>query len=145
MKCVDLCKDTERINGVHFSYSKSKQDEKNFLETIIKIQNVLKIWRMRSLTLEGKVIVFKTFAISKIFYLSMMIKVPTEIIVELKKIRKQFIWPTKPKIKNETISSNFKDGDLKNVDINKKIANFQCSWIKRLYDDSFYEWKLISL
>ena len=84
MKCVDLCKDTERINGVHFSYSKSKQDEKNFLETIIKIQNVLKIWRMRSLTLEGKVIVFKTFAISKIFYLSMMIKVPTEIIVELK-------------------------------------------------------------
>ena len=100
---------------------------------------------MRSLTLEGKVIVFKTFAISKIVYLSMMIKVPTEIIVELKKIRKQFIWPTKPKIKNETISSNFKDGDLKNVDINKKIAIFQCSWIKRLYDDSFYEWKLISL
>ena len=39
---------------------------------------------MRSLTLEGKVIVFKTFAISKIVYLSMMIKVPTEIIVELK-------------------------------------------------------------
>ena len=33
---------------------------------------------MRSLTLEGKVIVFKTFAISKIVYLSMMIKVPTE-------------------------------------------------------------------
>ena len=39
---------------------------------------------MRSLTLEGEVIVFKTFAISKIVYLSMMIKVPTEIIVELK-------------------------------------------------------------
>ena len=100
---------------------------------------------MRSLTLEGKVIVFKTFLISKIVYLSMMIKVPTEIIVELKKIQKQFIWPTKPKIKNETISSDFKDGGLKNVDINKKIVNLHCSWIKRLYDDSFHEWKLISL
>ena len=42
----------------------------------------------------------------------MMIKVPTEILVELKKIEKQFIWPTKPKIRNETISSNFKDGVL---------------------------------
>ena len=91
MKCVDLCKDTIKITGVHFSYNKTKQDEKNFLETITKIQNVLRIWRMRSLTLEGKIIVFKTLAISKIVYLSIMIKVPTEIIVELEKIQKQFI------------------------------------------------------
>ena len=66
MKCVDLCKDTIRITGAHFSYDKTKQDEKNFLETIPKIQNVLKILRMRSLNFEGKIIVFKTFAISKI-------------------------------------------------------------------------------
>ena len=88
MKCVDLCKDTIRITGVHFSCNKTKQDVKNFLETISKIQNVLKIWRMQSLTLEGKIIVFKTLAISKIVYLSMMIKVPTEVIVELKKYKK---------------------------------------------------------
>ena len=88
--------------------------------------------RIRSLTSEGKIIVSKTLAISKIVYLSMMIKVPAEIIVESEKIQKPFIWSSKPKIKNETISSNFKYGDLKNVDINKKIAIFQCSWIKRL-------------
>ena len=35
-----------------------------------------------SLTLEDKITVFKTLAISKIVYLSMMIKVPTEIIVD---------------------------------------------------------------
>ena len=67
MKCFDLCKDTIRITGVHFSYKKNKQDEKNVLEAITKIQNVLKIWMMWSLTLEGKIIVFKTIAISKIF------------------------------------------------------------------------------
>ena len=99
MKCVGLCKDTLRITGVHFSYNKAKQDDKNFLETLSKIQNVLKIWIMRSLVLEGKIIVFKTLAISKILYPSMMIRVPTEIIVELKKIQKQLILPTKPKIK----------------------------------------------
>ena len=83
MKCVDLCKDTIRITGVHFSYNKTKQDVKNVLETISKIQNAFQIWRMRILTPEGKVIDFKTLAISKIVYLSMMIKVPTEILVEL--------------------------------------------------------------
>ena len=40
---------------------------------------------MWSLTLEGKIIVFKTLAISKIVYLSTMTKVPTETIIELKK------------------------------------------------------------
>ena len=70
MKCIDLCKDTIRITGVHFSYNKTKEDEENFLEIISKVQNVLKIWRMRSLTLEGKIIVFKTLAISKIVSLN---------------------------------------------------------------------------
>ena len=36
-------------------------------------------------------------------------------------------------------------GDLRNVDINTKFASYQCSWIKRLYDDSFHKWKLISV
>ena len=45
----------------------------------------------------------------------MIIKIPTEIIVELKK----FSWPTKPKIKSKTISSDFKDRGFKNVDINE--------------------------
>ena len=48
MKCVDLCKDTIKITGEHFSYSKTKQDEKNVLETKTKIQNVLTIWSYSS-------------------------------------------------------------------------------------------------
>ena len=73
MKCIGLYKDTIRITGVHFLYSKPKQDVKNLLEIIKKIQNVLRVWRMRSLTLEDKIIVFKTRAISKMVYFSMMI------------------------------------------------------------------------
>ena len=75
MKCVGLCKDTIKITGFRYLYSKTRQDEKNFLETKAKFQNVLRIWRMQSLTLEGKITVFKKVAVSKIAYLSMMIKV----------------------------------------------------------------------
>ena len=41
---------------------------------------------MWSFNLEGKIIVFKTLAISKIVYLSTMIKVQAEIIVKLDKM-----------------------------------------------------------
>ena len=63
------------------------------------------------LTLEGKVIVFKILAISKIVYLSMTIKVQTKKIVEFEKILKRFIL--NERLKNETIYFDFKDGGLK--------------------------------
>ena len=113
MKCVDLCKDAMRITGIHFSNNKTKQDEKNFLETISKIQNVLKIWRMQSLTLEGKIIVFKTLAISKIVYLSMMIKVLTEIIVEFKKYKNSSFGQLNQKLKAKQYLQISKTGVLK--------------------------------
>ena len=61
------------------------------MKTITKIQNVLRILRMGSLTLEVKITVFKTLVISKIVYLSVMMKVPTEIMVGLEKLQKRFI------------------------------------------------------
>ena len=64
---------------------------------------------------------------------------------ELENIQKQLIWPSKSKIKSEAKSSYFKDGAFKNVDINKKIASLQSSSIKRLFGNSFHEWKLIPL
>ena len=120
MKCIDLCIDTIKITGIHFSYNKERRNEKNFLESITKTQNVLKVWRMRRLTLEGKIIVFKTLAISKIVFLSLISKVPTEIISELERIQKTFLWSSKPKMKNETLCSDFKHGSLKSVNIQKK-------------------------
>ena len=75
----------------------------------------------------------------------MISKAPAEIISELKRTQKTFLWPSKPNIKNETLSSDFKHGGLKNVNIPKKKIGLQCSWLRRLYDDSFHEWKLIPL
>ena len=43
------------------------------------------------------------------------------------------------------LCNSFATGGLTNVDINTKIGSLQCSWIKRLYYDSFREWKLIPL
>ena len=39
----------------------------------------------------------------------------------------------------------FKAGGLKNVDIRFKFVSRQRSWVKKLYDDCFHEWKIIPL
>ena len=118
-KSIDFYNDTIKITGIHFSYYKKKWNEKKLLESITKIQNVLKVWRKFRLTLEGKIIVFKTLAISNICFLSLKSRVPTELISELEWIQKTFLWPSKTKIKNEC--SDFKYGGLKNVNIQSSM------------------------
>ena len=60
--------------------------------------------------------------------------------------KKKKLWQNlRPKIKHETFSSTFETGGLKNVDINLKVISLQCSWVKKLYDENFHEWKVIPL
>ena len=66
MKNIELTKDTVKIMGISFSYNRAVQSELNFRATIFKIQAVLKLWRMRRLSRDGKIIVFKLLAILKI-------------------------------------------------------------------------------
>ena len=72
---------------------------------------------MRKLTLEGKITIFKSLAISKIVHLEIITKV----------------------------SHDYKDSGLKNVDIEHKIASLKCSWVKQLFTENFHEWKIIPL
>ena len=47
---------------------------------IVKIRNILKLWKLRSLTVEGGIVVFKSLAISKLVYLALVTQIPTSTI-----------------------------------------------------------------
>ena len=66
---------------------------------------------MRQLTVEGRIVIFKTLAISKIVYLALLTNTPNIIIDELKKIEKKFIGNNSTlKIKQETLRMADKNG-----------------------------------
>ena len=100
----------------------------------------------RALTLEGKILIFKTLGISKIVYLSLIIIVPNSLLEEIQKIQKSFLWySSKPKINHKTLCNAFQDGGLKNVDVKSKVISLKCSWVKKLYDGNDHDWKVIPL
>ena len=138
MRCVNLHEDTIKILGIHYSYNKQlENDKKNFKKYIAKIENVLKLWRARNLSLEGKIAVFKSLALSKITHLVLVKTIPPSIIDQLNKTQKNFIWKgLNPKIKNSTINNNYQNGGLKNINIAAKISSLQNSWMKKLFDEN---------
>ena len=105
MRCVNLFEDTIKIFGIHYSYNKQPENDENFKKYIPKIENVLKLWRARNLSLEGKITVFKSLALSKITHLALVKTIPPYIIDQLNKKQKNFIWnELNIKIKNSTIN-----------------------------------------
>ena len=65
--------------------AKLKQEEKIY-KTLTDIQRELKIWKVRNLALEGKIVISKTIAITKIVFQSFKtIYNPNHIINELEK------------------------------------------------------------
>ena len=116
--------------------------KQNFKKTIINIQKVLRMRRWKNLTLEGKIIIFKTLALSKFVFLAQVWPVPNEITTTIQRIQREFLWnSSNVKIKHETISNGFQNGGLKNVDKPIKISSLQCSWVKNLYDQNSHDWK----
>ena len=114
IKCIDLTKEAIEISAVFFSYDKNLQLENNFRKTILNIERILKMWRRRNLTLEGKIIIFKTLALSKITFLAQVLEIQNQIIDILQQIQKDFLWNlTSPKVKHETICKDFQYGRLK--------------------------------
>ena len=118
MECIDLMDEVIKILGIYFYYNKKLEQEKKFLNHIVKIQNILKLWKLRNLTIEGRIVVFKSLAISKSIHLVLVTEIPTSTINLLTKIQMEFIWKEKNlKIENITLCNDYEYVGLKNVNI----------------------------
>ena len=70
------------------------------------------------LSLERRIIIFKTLSISEIVYLTFLTVIPNLFIEELQKAQKTFIWhSSRPIIIHKTLRNNLENGGLKHVDI----------------------------
>ena len=111
MKYINLNNDVIKILGICYSYDKKLGNEKNLLNHIKKLQNILNMWRMRNWSLLGKISIFKTLAFSKTIHLTLVTSVPSSTIDLLNKIQKEFLWDKKnAKVKHTTLCCNYADG-----------------------------------
>ena len=106
VSCNLKIKKVVKILGVHFTYDLIE-------ELISSIQQKLRIWRWRDLTIIGRIQIVKTFIIPIFLYRASLISVNREFVKDVNKIIFDFIWQAKDKIKRSALISDIEDGDLK--------------------------------
>ena len=97
MKCINLNNDTIKILFIKmcYSYDKNLENEKNCFNHINKRKNVLNMWRMRNLSLLGKISIFKILAFLKIIHVTLVTSVRSSTNHLINEIQKDVLWDTK--------------------------------------------------
>ena len=130
-KWSSLTKSCIKILGIHFSYNKVLAEKENFYSLSLDCQASLNIWKQRWLSLARKIHVFKSLVASKPVYVATMIPVPQKFCYTLKSLHREFIWNgKKAKIKHSSLIGEYRDGGLKDIDIDRKILSLKILWVR---------------
>ena len=131
--------------GIFFSHDGNDLFRLNFVTKLSRLKNMLHLWSSRDLTPIGKNILVKTFALSQLVYLFLVLPNPPEhFINELESIIYGFIWAGKPdKIKRAVLINPIQRGGLKVIHVRTFINSLKCTWVRRYCDESNWgPWKL---
>ena len=84
--------------GIHITCDIKLSVEKNFKQRLKKIKNMINLWKVRGLSIHGKLTIIKAFLFSKMIYPSSVLTTPPEIIKEFNTLVFHFLWNGKDKV-----------------------------------------------
>ena len=120
------------VLGVRISTDLKELVQINFEALIPKIENQIKMWNMRELSLYGKVLIIKTFLMSQLVYRLSVLPSPKEEFLD--KVQKLFFWFFVPKIRKTVLYSEKENGGLNMPNVKYKDISFKVAWVRRLLD-----------
>ena len=90
-------KDQVKILGINLTTELPEVVQANIYPALEKIQNIIKIWSMRKLTLFGKITVIKSLLESQLVYkLSVLPNPSHQLLKEIDQTLFHFLWDNKP-------------------------------------------------
>jgi hypothetical protein len=116
--------DKLKICGIFFCNDKVEEYDLNILEKIERLESQLKRWMCRNLTMEGKILIIKTFGLSQLIYNLQCCHINEKDLVIIEKLMFKFIWSknwekikTVERIKRSVLKNEYNNGGLNAPDI----------------------------
>ena len=146
-KTVEGLKFTEnpiKCLGIYVGKNIQEIENLNWEGRSEKIRGILDSWRMRNLSLYGKVTVIKHLIISQMVYTATAVPVPSKIIKIVNKLIFTFLWNSKKeRVKRSICQLPEKQGGLGMFNLESKCQSLRLSWIKRYFTGEESAWKIL--
>jgi hypothetical protein len=141
---LHLNTETFRYLGIWFDDDDDIMEYKNFRHRLENIENLLKIWYQRDLSLKGKITVIKTLAMSQLIFPLSMLTAPKWVVDSANTMFLRFLWNCKPhRVSTHTIEKQISDGGLKMINVDAMARALKASWMAKIYSNKHGKWTAI--
>ena len=123
--------------GIFITYDVQLQVEKNFKQRLKKIRNTINLWKLRGLSIHGKVNIIKSILLPKMIYPSSVLNTPPEVIKEFNSLVFHFLWNGKDKVTRRSTYAPYDLYNLKMIDYENIVKAMRLSWLKRIFDENY--------
>jgi len=113
-----------KICGLYFCTDKNEEYEENIMEKVERLESQLKRWMCRNLTLEGKILIVKTYGLSQLIYNLQCYHILENEIRLVERLVFKFIWAKKweskkviDRIRRSVLKNEYNLGGLRAPDI----------------------------
>ncbi len=129
-----------RYLGIYIGHNLESNYTYNWENKIEKMQKLLDNWRLRDMTIFGKIAIIKSLALPKLIYSASMLAVPTNVIKHVNKMLYNFIWKGRDRICRNTLISSIEKGGISMVDFECMCHALKAAWIPRIIRDIDKTW-----
>ena len=137
-------KDEIELLGITITTDEKKSVEKHFSPRVRAIENILKQWSRRKLSLKGKITVINALVVSLIVYPASVLITPVNVLEEINMLLYSFLWDGKrPKIAAKILENKVQFGGLKMPNIFLKVKAWQLAWLQRAVKSPTNNWVII--
>ena len=123
---LEWCTGVETL-GIYFSCDHEHIKKQNFQDKLNEVQKTINLWKLRRLSLFGKVTIIKSFLIPKLLYVSSIIETPPEIIKQMEKMIYKFLWKGPNKVTRLSVINTLENGGLNLTDLQLHIKALRLS------------------
>ena len=141
--------DNFKTLGIHFSLQTKLMFDLNYKVKLKQIEGSLNCWRVRNLSIIGKICVIKTLILPQLLYLFsvLCVKIPVHFFKDLNTMFYKFIWNGgNDRVKRQRLCNEYSMCGLRMIDPYIFSLAQKMIWVKQLLDDDYDSlWKHIEL
>ena len=113
-------------------------EEENWRPRFSAVENVLRSWRQRDLSLRGRSLIIGALALARVWYVASLIHMPPWVMFDLNKLIFRFFWKGKPdRVSRDAVVQPTSAGGFGVVSIRHKVWSLHAQWIKRFASSPF--------
>ena len=133
---VPILWNSDKIKILGIYIGNSDMDEANWQPRIQAVERCLTSWRSRTLTLSGRVLIINALALSRIWYVALVV-MPSWAKMELNGLIFNFFWGGKRDLVARNVVIHPKGmGGFSMVSIELKVYALSIQWVRRLFSSS---------